>query len=413
MVYLRQTLICYLNHIQLLNLFVKMKKFYPSTLYAISALCLSILSFSANAQAVPPATYTAVLGGDWHNTSTTAPGIWLTSEPPMNCVSCTIILNVPPNQTVNLNTHVVLSGNSTLTVGGNVSGTPNGTTLTINNSGATDTSHSYSINMMNDGTNNSIVVENNASSIIVSPNVNGAGNYDGLFSSTVTGGVVGSTKSIGYAPAGFQNGIITYTGAPQASSMTGFSTLSSTGTLPIVLSSFNVALSDGVVDLNWTTATESNSDHFSVQRSINAGASWKEIGTVEAAGNSNLPLSYSFVDSKPAQGTSEYRLQLIDRDGKYTYSDVKAITQGIVTGVNIYPNPAHDYVNITLSGTAGETMLIRLFNSAGTLLQEKNVANAGGTTVPIAVSSYPEGNYLIVVTAADGSRQINKLLITK
>jgi hypothetical protein len=188
---------------------------------------------------------------------------------------------------------------------------------------------------------------------------------------------------------------------------------SGTGILPIILSGFNAVLNDGVVDLNWTTATESNSDHFSVQQSTNAGASWNEIGTVAAAGNSTSPLNYSFVDSKPAQGTSEYRLQLIDKDGKYTYSDVKAVQQGIVTGVNIYPNPAHDYVNITLSGTAGESMLIRLFNPAGQLLQEKNIANAGGTTVPIAVSSYPEGNYLIVVSAADGSRQINKLLITK
>ena len=78
-----------------------------------------------------------------------------------------------------------------------------------------------------------------------------------------------------------------------------------------------------------------------------------------------------------------------------------------------YPNPARDYVNVTLAGAAGESMLVRLFNSAGQLLQEKNIANAGGTTVPLAVSTYPEGNYLIVVSASDGSRQINKLVITK
>ncbi|HEV2483413.1 MAG TPA: T9SS type A sorting domain-containing protein [Puia sp.] len=390
-----------------------MKKLYPSTLYAITVLCLTFFSLSAGAQ-VPPATYTAVLGGNWH-TSGTGPGIWATAEPPMNCVSCTIILNIPTNQTVTLNTHVVLSGNSTLVIGGTVSGNPNGTTLYIPNSGATDSSHSNSVNMITDGTNNAIQVINKFSSVLIDNNPpSGAGNYDGLFSTSVTNGVVQSTKAVGYAPAGFTNGAITYTGAPQEQSITaGPVTLSATGTLPIILSSFNAVLNQGAVDLSWTTASESNSDHFSVQRSTNAGASWNEIGTVAAAGNSSLALNYSFTDNKPAKGTSEYRLQLVDRDGKYTYSDVKAISQGIVTGVSIYPNPARDFVNITLNGAAGESMLIRLFNESGALLQEKNVANAGGTTVPLAVSSYPEGNYLIVVSAADGSRQISKLLITK
>jgi hypothetical protein len=56
---------------------------------------------------------------------------------------------------------------------------------------------------------------------------------------------------------------------------------------------------------------------------------------------------------------------------------------------------------------------IRLVNLAGQVLLEKTVTNAGGTTVPLTVSSYPSGNYLIVITASDGSKQVNKILITK
>jgi hypothetical protein len=84
-----------------------------------------------------------------------------------------------------------------------------------------------------------------------------------------------------------------------------------------------------------------------------------------------------------------------------------------VSAVSVYPNPAHDYVNVTLGSTATGNTLIRLFNQSGQVLLERNLSNAGGTTVPLAVSSYPEGSYIIVVTGADGSRQINKLLITK
>jgi hypothetical protein len=106
-------------------------------------------------------------------------------------------------------------------------------------------------------------------------------------------------------------------------------------------------------------------------------------------------------------------LELVDKGGQYTYSSVISVRIGIVTSVSVYPNPARDYVNVTLGGATGESMLIRLFNQAGQLLQEKNVTSAGGTIVPLAVSNYPEGNYVIVVSAADGSRQINKLVITK
>jgi hypothetical protein len=167
------------------------------------------------------------------------------------------------------------------------------------------------------------------------------------------------------------------------------------------------------VNLSWTTDLEVNSDHFAIQRSTDAGATWTTLGTVAAHGNSNLQLNYSYADTKPVQGTNEYRLQLVDKDGTYKYSAVQSIRLGLVTSVSVYPNPARDYVNITLAGNANESLKIRLFNQSGQVLQERNLSNAGGTTVPLAVSSYPEGSYIIVVTGADGSRQVNKFLITK
>ncbi len=411
MVYLRQTGVCIAprrrsNHIQLLNSLVKMKKFYPATLCAITAIFFSAICLTANAQT--PTTYTAVLPGTWH-TPGTGPGIWAGAEPPMNCVSCTIVLNVPTNATITLNTHVVLSGNSQLIIGGG----SNGTTLFIPNSSATDSGSSYSINLMSDGTTNSIQTVNNSSFVNVSANSGHAGDYDGLFTSSVVSGVVSSIKSVGFAPLAFLNGVITNSGAPASKSMTGLQTLSSNGILPIILGSFTGIANEGAVDLAWTTDLEVNADHFVVERSADAGATWTDLGNVAAHGTTSLAQNYTYTDSKPVQGTAEYRLELVDKGGQYTYSGVISVRIGIVTAVSVYPNPAHDYVNITLSGTAGESMLIRLFNQAGQLLQEKNVANAGGTIVPLAVSSYPEGNYVIVVSAADGSRQINKLVITK
>ncbi len=279
---------------------------------------------------------------------------------------------------VRLNTHVTLTGNSQLIIGD----AGNATTLLIPNSGATDSAHSYSINLVNDGTNSTIKLVNNTDHVTVDLNTAHAGDYDGLFTSFVSSGVVSAYKQVGYAPNAFVNDVQSNSAEVLNSSLTGPITLSSTGTLPILLMDFNAALVDGSASLSWTTALEINSDHFTIQRSTNAGADWTNIGTVAAHGNSSTAINYSYTDNKTPQGTSEYRLQMVDKDGKFAYSEVRSVRVGIVTSVSVYPNPAHDYVNVTLAGGSTEGMIIRLFNQSGQVLLEKNVSNAGGTTIP-------------------------------
>src|SRR5258708_40170190 len=104
---------------------------------------------------------------------------------------------------------------------------------------------------------------------------------------------------------------------------------------------------------------------------------------------------------------------MFDKDAKYVYPEVKTIRNGLTSAVSIYPNPARDYVNVTLGGSTPLGAVVRLLNQSGQLLLEKNVSHAGGTTVPLAVGTYPQGNYLVVVIGADGSQQVSKLLLSK
>jgi hypothetical protein len=375
-----------------------MKQLYSG---ALVVLTLSLLSLSASAQ-YSGGVYTAVQAGNWHTAS--GPGIWQSAEPPQNCVNCQIVINV--EGTVTLNTNVTLSSTSMLILGG----TGNTTVLSIGNSNASDFAGSYSIIMANDGTDTKLVMEN--SNAIV--NAGGAGTYDGILTSFTTGGSTTYFKQVGNKPSGFVgNTVESNAPASYGDVLVGALDLNAQGTLPIILGSFSAVVDNGVVDLAWTTDLEINSDHFTIQSSTNAGATWNNIGTVAAAGNSAAVLNYSFVDSHPASGTSQYRLVLVDRNGTTAYSAVKAVRIGSVSAVSVYPNPASDYVNITLSGDASVSANIRLVNLAGQTLIEKTVTNAGGTTVPLTVSAYPSGNYLIVITASDGSKQVNKILITK
>jgi hypothetical protein len=375
-----------------------MKKFYTLTLVIP---CLFFLSLSSSAQ-YTGGTYTAVTAGNWHTAS--GPGIWQAAEPPQNCVNCLIVINV--EGTVSLNTNVNLSSRSTVKIGGS----GNTTVLEIDNSGSTGFAGSNSIILANDGTNTSLQLVNGSAFV----NAASAGTYDGILTSYTTSGVTTYFKQVGKAPSGFVgDNVASNSNASYGTTLVGAANLGSVGTLPIILANFSAVVDNGGVDLAWTTDLEVNSDHFVVQSSTNAGASWDNIATVNAQGNSVAAVNYSFNDKKPATGTSEYRLEMVDRDGKYAFSTVKAVRIGLMSSVSVYPNPATDYVNIALSGDASVSANIRLVNLAGQVLMEKNVSNAGGTIVPLTVSSFPQGSYLIVVTGSDGTKQVNKILIAK
>jgi Secretion system C-terminal sorting domain len=375
-----------------------MKQLYSG---ALVVLTLSFFTFTASAQ-YTGGTYTAVTAGNWHNTSGS---IWEPTEPPAVCNNCLIKLTAPG--TVVLNYSVTLTGGSKLVVGG----TSTGTTLLIGNSGATTWASGYNLLLDGTGTVNYLQTTDNTEEV----NASTAGEYDGVVQTTPGGGGTTSyLKEYGvqyllYNGTTVQN----FSDAQYGPTMTGPGTLSSAGPLPIILGAFSAVANNGAVDLAWTTDMEINSDHFNIQSSTNAGAAWNTIGTVAAAGNSASVLNYSFVDGHPAQGTTEYRLVMVDRNGNTAYSQVVAVRIGSIAAVSVYPNPATDYVNVTLTGDASVTANIRLVNMSGQVLLEKTVSNAGGTTVPLMVSGYPAGNYAIVITGSDGSKQVNKILIAK
>jgi hypothetical protein len=182
--------------------------------------------------------------------------------------------------------------------------------------------------------------------------------------------------------------------------------------LALVLVSFTAENgSNNTIDLDWTTQMESNTSHFTIERSAD-GVHWNEIGVVEAKGISINVSDYSFTDANPYAGVNYYRVQMVNLDGSFGYTDVKVIRTNIVNTVSFFPNPARDFVNATLANSENETTL-RLYNQSGQLLQEKKVSNSNGTIVTFSLQQYTPGVYVLNVMSADGSRQNGKILIAR
>jgi len=111
--------------------------------------------------------------------------------------------------------------------------------------------------------------------------------------------------------------------------------------LPIELLSFNAEPVDRSVILTWETASESNNDFFTVERSVD-GKSFQTIGHVPGAGTSNTRLAYRTEDDNPAKGLSFYRLKQTDYDGQFEYFKVVPIEfeeDVIAQTIRIAPNP--------------------------------------------------------------------------
>ena len=182
-------------------------------------------------------------------------------------------------------------------------------------------------------------------------------------------------------------------------------------TLPVILTGFSAVLNSKTITLDWSTMQEVNANNFVIERSAD-GSVWNAIGTVTAKGNSATQTDYTFTDETPGAGINYYRLKMTDLDNRYEYTEVKVIrSSSVVSSVSFFPNPARDYVNVSLGQASGAELTIRLVNLSGQVLQEKKAA--GGGIVSFPVQQYTAGLYILVVTGADGSRETSKLMISR
>jgi hypothetical protein len=173
-----------------------------------------------------------------------------------------------------------------------------------------------------------------------------------------------------------------------------------TQVLPVELTTFTGYNNGNINVLNWTTASELNTLKFEVEKSIDA-ITFEYIGERPAAGNSNTPRSYTLNDVHPVIGNNYYRLKMIDKDGKYKYSDIIIIkvnelsqtTDGIVS---IYPNPTKGELNIVYQAGVEQKVNLHVFNTLGQhMLSEGYNMHSGMNTITIKVTDFAKGMYIL------------------
>jgi hypothetical protein len=130
--------------------------------------------------------------------------------------------------------------------------------------------------------------------------------------------------------------------------------------LPIELLSFEGKKQVNSNMLYWSTASEHNTSHFIIEKSVD-GFKWSDIGQVPSAGNSTQKIDYSLEDIDVSQVINYYRLHQYDIDGVNEVfgpiainnrDKIKIITKTInAAGQEVGPNATGIVIEIYTDGT--------------------------------------------------------------
>ncbi|MGD9492510.1 MAG: T9SS type A sorting domain-containing protein [Bacteroidales bacterium] len=170
--------------------------------------------------------------------------------------------------------------------------------------------------------------------------------------------------------------------------------------MPVSLLKIKAECSNKIVTLSWSTATETNNDYFTIEKSINA-EDWVPVGIVDGAGNSNELINYEFEDAEPMSGTSYYRLKQTDFDGKFEYfGPVTVNCNDDATGIIAYPNPAQN--NVLIIGSQDVAAEIYLCDLTGRIITSYSCSRLS-EPFSIDLQNILPGIYLIRVDSQNSS----------
>jgi hypothetical protein len=190
------------------------------------------------------------------------------------------------------------------------------------------------------------------------------------------------------------------------SSFSPFGVGSADSPLPVELQSFHVVEQNNRPLLEWVTLSEINSDLFIIETSRDA-KEWTPIAKQKAAGTSNTPTNYEYLDkTTEVDEFIYYRLKQLDLDGTYTYSRVvKFEVEVTQLPVNIYPNPTADVLTFQFGNNVERT--IKISNLMGE--QIMSLPTISNRVFSVNISNLPKGFYFVEIESG-GQVEVKKIL---
>ena len=181
--------------------------------------------------------------------------------------------------------------------------------------------------------------------------------------------------------------------------------------LPVELASFGgTQVGESAVELTWTTASETGSAGFEVQRRGPRTAAWRTVDFVESkadGGTTTRPTTYRLRAEALPVGTHQFRLRQVDLDGSAHLHEPVPVTLRMQEALHLSgptPNPVRGQATLSFAVEEARPTRITLFNALGQRVRTvyRGVPAAGqARTARLDASSLPSGTYFLRLQAGD------------
>ncbi len=157
--------------------------------------------------------------------------------------------------------------------------------------------------------------------------------------------------------------------------------------------------------LEWETTEEFGNKLFIVERSLDGGEMFDEIGQVESQGDSEAAQLYTFMDLDARKGRSMYRIKQIDLDEEFGYSSIVVVNKSTDNEFRVAAiNGTLDGDNIELSVDVLQELELTysVLDMKGDVIQEnKEWMGFGLNNVVFDLTAFPDGNYKLALQSGE------------
>jgi hypothetical protein len=182
--------------------------------------------------------------------------------------------------------------------------------------------------------------------------------------------------------------------------------------LPIELISFGAWRNGYYVEIKWATATETNNDYFTVERSSDL-IEWKEATKIKGAGNSVSEQQYTCKDENPVMTDCYYRLRQTDFDSHEQSFDAVFVAGIDDYRLRLYPNPTSDNkISVNLLQNDMPTAVIKVYDVAGSEVKAKLSPDWSESVMHIEIDSDAmKSARMFYVTVTSGNKVMREKLV--